>query len=147
MSFICALSDVDVSAAKILTRQKPILICCAYNPPSRSPFLCDKQTFDSIIKELNIESNCEPYECTLITGDLNLSKTDWNTMSSSDDYESEIVDLLSESNFTSDRRNWVHIHNRQKLKKITLKTRSKMGKKKSKNKCGSKRSKKKGSKK
>ena len=92
---------LTVLAAKILTRQKFILNCCAYNLPSGSPYLWDEQKFDSILKELNNESNCEPYECTLVTGDLNLLNTDWNKMSSTDDYESKTVYLLSESNFTN----------------------------------------------
>ena len=50
-----------------------------------SPYLWNNTNIDSIIKELNKESDCKPCECTLIAGDLNLPKTYMNTMSSSDE--------------------------------------------------------------
>ena len=38
--------------------------------------------------------------CTLIVGDINLSRTKWEAMDSNDNYESEILGKLIESNFS-----------------------------------------------
>ena len=40
-------------------------------------------------------------QCTLIVGDINLSGTNWEAMDSNDNYESEILDKLIESNFSN----------------------------------------------
>ena len=40
-------------------------------------------------------------QCTLIVGDLNLSRTNWAAMDSNDNYESKILDKPIESNFSN----------------------------------------------
>ena len=40
-------------------------------------------------------------QCTLIVGDINLSGTNWEAMDSNENYESEILDKLIESNFSN----------------------------------------------
>ena len=70
-----------------------------YNPPHGSRYQWTTENFLKLLTELcNLKSQ-EMIQCTLIVGDINLSGTNWEVLDSNDNYESEILDKLIESNF------------------------------------------------
>lgn len=84
----------DITAIK-LDSFPPILLVCAYNPPAESPYRW------SLAKWKDVLSQCKNHAVDMhmiITGDLNMLHTDWNSMSSTDPYESAVLDMLDRDN-------------------------------------------------
>ena len=72
-----------------------------YSPPHGSRYQRTTESFLKVLTELcNLKSQ-EMIQCTLIVGEINLSGTNWETVDSNDNYESETLDKLIESSFTN----------------------------------------------
>ena len=54
-----------------------------------------------LLTELCNLTSQEMIQCTLIVGEINLSGKNWEAMDSNDNYESEVLDKLIESNFSN----------------------------------------------
>ena len=83
------------------TKPKPILICCVYNPPTGSPFLCLSAQLSNLLYEIELTRSNQICENLILTRDINSSKTDWESLSSSDDYENAFIENLFELNFSN----------------------------------------------
>lgn len=70
-------------------------LCCLYQPPKSSPYILDYSEIDQLFHFL-LERN--PLQL-LICGDLNLPNANWNTVSSIDQYEDQIMKCIEEHNF------------------------------------------------
>ena len=77
------------------------MLCCIYNAPYQNNYHLEIKDLKTL-KE-NIQLKAKECQCNLIilTGDLNLSQTNWLTMSSNLDYEKQITDALVERNFSN----------------------------------------------
>ena len=91
----------DYVAIKIYTKPKPILICCVYNPPTGSPFLWSSAQLSNLLYEIELTRSNQICENLIPMGDINFSKTDWESMSSSDDYGNAFIEKLLELNFSN----------------------------------------------
>ena len=75
------------------------LICCLYNPPVNSAFRWKRDKLNSLLNELKCKKAILGCKFEDIAGDLNFSKTSWDSMESTDDYEQSILDILWEQGF------------------------------------------------
>ena len=90
-----------IVATKIFTKSKSILICCVYNPPTRSPFLWPSGQLSNLLNEIELTRSNQFCENLILTGDIIFFKTDWESMCSSDDYENAFNEKLFELNFSN----------------------------------------------
>ena len=95
----------DLMALRLCTTPKPTLVCAIYNPPTNSPYQWSFQDFvqffnslESHSSEISLESHSSEI---IIAGDINFSKTNWSDMSSNDEYENGILEILIEHNFSN----------------------------------------------
>ena len=88
-------------AIKIYTKPKPILICCVYNPPTGSQFMWSSGQLSNLLYEIELTLSNQICENFVLMGDINFSKTDWESMSSSDDCENAFIEKLFELNFSN----------------------------------------------
>ena len=87
----------DCITIKIKTKKdSKILLCCIHNAPYPSVYQMEIKDLKTLLE--NIQLKAKECQCNLIilTGDLNLSKTNWVTMSAILDYEKQIIDALVE---------------------------------------------------
>ena len=92
----------DCITIKIKTKKDSVvLLCCIYNAPYQSNYQWEIKDLKTLIE--NIQLKAKECQCNLIilTGELNLSQTNWLTMSSILDYEKQITDALVERNFSN----------------------------------------------
>lgn len=73
---------------------KTIVIICFYNPPENSNYRW------SLSKWKMFVDKCKPFEnkYLYLLGDINFKYTDWATLTSSDEYEHSVLELLSNIN-------------------------------------------------
>ena len=91
----------DYVAINIYTKPKPMKICWVYNPPTGSQFLWSSAQLSNLLYEIELTRSNQICENLILTGDINFSKTDWESMSSSDDYENAFIEKLFELNFSN----------------------------------------------
>ena len=89
----------EIIAVMVITEQ-PLLVCCVYNPPHYSPFRWPRTKFDNLLTSLKRHQKQLNCQTTIITGDINFSKTSWDCMESRDDYEQSILDLLCQHGYS-----------------------------------------------
>ena len=89
----------DYVAIKIYNKPKPILICCVYNPPTGSPFIWSSGQLSNLLYQIELIRSNQIFENTILTGDINFSKTEWESMSASDDFENAFIENMFELNF------------------------------------------------
>ena len=83
------------------TKPKPISNCCVYNPPAGSPLLCLSAQLSNLLHEIELTRSNQICENLILTRDINSSKTDRESLSSSDDYENAFIENLFELNFSN----------------------------------------------
>ena len=84
---------------KINTKNDSILIVCIYNPPKGRPYRWCKQKFEDLTQTLKfLEKKTKP-KSIIITGDLNVSTTDWKQMSSPDELVNIWLNYFVDENF------------------------------------------------
>ena len=93
----------DYVAIKIYTKAKPILICCVYNPTTGGSFIWSSGQLSNLLYEIESRSN-QICENLILTGDINFSKIDWESMRSSDDYKNAFIEKLFELNFSNNAK-------------------------------------------
>ena len=76
-----------------------ILIASIYSAPANSPYKWSLQKFTDFLVNIDNLKNSNNIEHVIITGDINFEFTNWYVMESSDNFESEILDLLVYYNF------------------------------------------------
>ena len=91
------------------------LICGLYNPPVNSHFRWKRDKLISLLNELKSKQADLDCKFVVITGDLNFSKTSWDSMESTDDYEQSILDVLCEQGFKQ-----ILEHNNEKFLDVFL---------------------------
>ena len=69
------------------------LICCLYNPPVNSPFQRKRVKLIALLNELRCKQALLDCKFVVITGDINFSKTSWDSMESTNDYKQSILDI------------------------------------------------------
>ena len=79
-------SDCIIIRIKI-KKDSIILLCCIYNAPYPNVYQWEIKDLKTLLE--NIQLKAKECQCNLIilTGDLNLSQTNWLTLSSNLDYE------------------------------------------------------------
>ena len=90
----------DEIIAVMVKTEQPLLVCCVYNPPQYSPFRWPRTKFDNLLISLKRRQEQLNCQTTIITGDINFSKTSWDCMESRDDYKQSILDLLCEHGYS-----------------------------------------------
>ena len=90
----------DEIIAVMVKTDQPLLVCCVYNPPHYSPFRWPRTKFDNLLTSLKRHQEQLNCQTTIITGDINFSKTSWDCMESRDDYEKSILDLLCKHGYS-----------------------------------------------
>ena len=91
------------------------LISCLYNPLVNSPFRWKHDKLIALLNELKCKQALLDFKLVVITGDLIFSKTSWDSMKSTDDYEQSILDILYEQDF-----NQILEHNNEKSLDVFL---------------------------
>ena len=91
------------------------LICCLYNSPVNSPFRWKSDKLIALLNELKCKQALLDCKFVVITGDKKFSKTSWDSMESTDDYEQSILDILCEQVF-----NQILEHNNEKSLDVFL---------------------------
>ena len=76
-------------------------MCCIYNPPVGSPFLWSSAQLSNLLYEIELTRSNQICGNLILSGDINFSKTDWESKSSSDDYENAFIEKLFELNFSN----------------------------------------------
>ena len=91
----------DLMVLRLCTTPKPTLVCAIYNPPTNSPYQWSFQDFVQFFNSLESHTSEISYDQIIIAGDINFSKTNWSDMSSNDEYENGILEILIEHNFSN----------------------------------------------
>ena len=76
-----------------------VLLCCLYNPPATSAYHWTKANISTLLLELKQKEILLYCSTTIITGDLNMKSTNWETMSSRDTNEDSLLTDLLDSGF------------------------------------------------
>ena len=93
------LNHQDYTNIKLSIKGNEILICCVYNAPFPSQYQWNVSDFNLLTEKINrkaIELECKH---AIITDDVNFSQTNWNSMSSKNLYQTELLTKLVEYNF------------------------------------------------
>ena len=93
------LNHQDYKTIKLSIKGNEILKCCVYNAPFPSQYQWNVSDFNLITEKINrkaIELECK---YAIITDDVNFSQTNWNSMSSNNLYQTELLTKLVEYNF------------------------------------------------
>ena len=77
----------------------PVLLCCLYNPPATSAYHWTKMNNSTLLLELKQKEILLNCSTTIITGDLNMKSSNWETMSSRDRNEDSLLTDLLDSSF------------------------------------------------
>ena len=78
-------------ASILVQSNNPFVLCLIYNPPHDSIYRWAPEILQDLIHF--IMSKAIPYP-VMFLGDFNLSHTTWNDLSSTNDYESTLVDVI-----------------------------------------------------
>ena len=89
----------DCACVQIDLDDTNILIASIYSAPANSPYKWSLQKFTDFLVNIDNLKNSNNIEHVIITGDINFEFTNWYVMESSDNFESEILDLLVYYNF------------------------------------------------
>ena len=100
LSMKCLKSDYLVM--KIKLHGRPFILCCIYIEPSRSSYQWTSNEFLKLMQEIeNMKSADERDPCDIkIAGDINFSQTNWETLSSPNIYETQILEGIVEQKLT-----------------------------------------------
>ena len=92
----------DYLVIKIKLHGRTFILCCIYNAPAPSSYQWTSGEFLNLMQEVeDIESANELDQCDIIiTGDINFSQTNWETLSSPNAYEIQILEKYVEVNLT-----------------------------------------------
>ena len=72
-------------------------IACIYDPPDKSTYRLPKKVIPLFFQIINSQAA----DCIMVTGDSNMKKTNWVSITSSDVYyEDEILDEVDRLNLT-----------------------------------------------
>ena len=92
----------DYLIIEIHSNKRSIILSCVYNAPTPSTYQWSTESFLTLMNEMaNLKIANKNDLCDLIlTGDINFSQTYWEALSSSDIYESQLLDKLVELNLS-----------------------------------------------
>ena len=89
--------DIELAAVELPTKPKPAIPCCIYNPPKNSSYRASKNDLEAFLNELK-GTAAEQESAIVFTDYLNLDTADWESMTSKDKYEENVVCNLDEMN-------------------------------------------------
>ena len=99
-SFLVVDSKQDECVFIIIeTKNFSFILCCLYNAPKESKNRWSILCFQKLCRYLQKKQTDQKCDFTMITGDINFSNTDWKTMHSEDNHQSNILGLLFENSF------------------------------------------------
>ena len=92
----------DYLITEIHSNERSIILSCVYKAPTPSTYQWFTESFLTLMNEMaNLKLANKNDLCDLIlTGDINFSQTYWEALSSSDIYESQLLDKLVELNLS-----------------------------------------------
>ena len=93
------LNHQDYTNIKLSIKGNETLICCVYNAPFPSQYQWNVSDFNLLTEKINrkaIELECKH---AIITDDVNFSATNWNSMSSKNLYQTELLTKLQTINW------------------------------------------------
>jgi hypothetical protein len=87
--------SVEAVAISLILKDSSVLLVGAYSPPEQSNYRWSLDCWSTFLQEIRAQQGESPI---MIMGDFNLPKVNWNTRTSGDPLESEIIQLLDEQN-------------------------------------------------
>ena len=91
----------ELMVLRLCTNPKTTLVCAIYNPPTNSIYQWSFQDFVQFFYSLESHTSEISYDQIIIAGVISFSKTNLSHMSSNDEYENGILEILIEHNFSN----------------------------------------------
>ena len=91
----------ELMVLRLCTTPKTTLVCAIYNPPTNRFYQWSFQDFVQFFYSLESHTSEISYDQIIIAGVISFSKTNLSHMSSNEEYENGILEILIEHNFSN----------------------------------------------